>query len=96
MSYLPPTLDAKALASLLYRSETTIIRDVTRRPHTLPPFIRQGKKPIWITSVVVDWLLARLSEPIDIDPRSIFATQVAAPPAMPSLAEMMMSASKQS
>lgn len=96
MSCLPPTLDAKALAALLYRAESTIIRDVTRRPHTLPPFIRQGKKPIWITSVVVDWMLARLSEPIDIDPRSVFSSRAAAPPAMPPLAEMMMSATKQS
>lgn len=96
MSCLPPTLDAKGLAALLYRAESTILRDVSRRAETLPPFIRQGKKPIWITSVVVHWMLARSSEPIDVDPISIFSARVVATPAGAgqSLAQMMMSARK--
>lgn len=61
---LPITLDAKGLAVLLHKSELTILRDVTRNPENLPPFVKVGKKTIWFTQAVVDWLAGRSSEPI--------------------------------
>lgn len=97
----PPTLDAKGLAALLYKSEATILRDVTRSPGSLPPFIKVGKKTIWLTQVVFDWLAGKSSEPvtIKIEIGSSAASQSVGlknrPPAIPSLAEMMMSASAQ-
>ena len=62
MSTLPLTLDAKALARLLspiiYKSESTILRDVSRRPESLPPFEELGGvdgKKIYETQVVIDF-----------------------------------------
>lgn len=63
MNNLPPILDkialAKFLAPLLYRAESTILKDIDRRPETLPPpedFKYVGAKKLWITEKVVDWL----------------------------------------
>lgn len=94
----PPTLDAKGLAALLFKSETTILRDVTRSPENLPPFVKVGKNTIWITEVVWNWLAGKSSKPITIiiEIGSSTTSQKNCPPVMPSLAEMMMSASKQS
>lgn len=98
MSNLPCTLDAQGLAVLLHKSVSTILRDVTRNPKSLPPFIRVGKKAIWLTQVVFDWLAGKSSEPvtikIEIGSSAASAGQKNRPPMMPSLAEMMMSASK--
>lgn len=98
MSNLPCTLDAKGLAALLHKSESTILRDVTRSPGSLPPFIKVGKKTIWFTQVVFDWLSGKSSEPITIKIEiGSLVTSVGQKnrlPAMPSLAEMMMPASK--
>jgi hypothetical protein len=62
MSNPPLTLDAKALARLLspiiYKSENTILRDVSRRPESLPPFEElggPGGKKIFETQVVIDF-----------------------------------------
>lgn len=95
---LPCTLDAAGLAALLHKSESTILRDVTRNPKSLPPFIKVGKKTIWLTQVVFDWLSGKFSEPvtikIEIGSSAASVGQKNRLPAMPSLAEMMMSASK--
>ena len=52
---LPPTLDAAALAQLLPLGESTILRDVSHplRANNLPPFVRLGKKKIWLSPVVL-------------------------------------------
>ncbi|MHB1619835.1 MAG: hypothetical protein ACYCTY_07635 [Sulfuricella sp.] len=94
MSNLPDTLDAKALARLLYKSEKTILRDVSRRPETLPPFTRQGKKPIWITQVFFQWLVEGANAPIKIEIcfSTTLASQLNHPPVMLSIAESLMSA----
>lgn len=99
MSNLPCTLDAKGLAALLHKSESTILRDVSRSPGSLPPFIKAGKKTIWLTQVVFDWLSGKSSEQvtikIEIGSSTMVVGQKNRPPIMmPSLAEMMMSASK--
>lgn len=95
----PPTLDAKGLAALLYKSEKTILRDVTRSPENLPPFIKVGKGTIWSTEVVWNWLAGKSSKPItikiEISSSTTSTSQKNRPPPMPSLAEMLMSASKQ-
>lgn len=95
MSNLPYTLDAKGLAALLHKKELTILRDVTRNPGSLPPFIKVGKKTIWLTQVVFDWLAGKSSEPISIKIEIGSAASVGQknrPPMIPSIAEMMMSA----
>lgn len=92
----PPTLDAKGLAALLYRSEKTILRDVTRSPENFPPFVKVGKKTIWISEVVWNWLAGKSSKPItikiEIGSSITSASQKNRPPPMPPLAEMIMAA----
>ena len=53
---LPPTLDALGLSKLLYVSVNTVLRDINRRPHKLPPFRKVGNKAIWVTLEVFKWL----------------------------------------
>lgn len=53
---LPHTLDAEGIAKILYKSVKTILRDISRRPHKLPPFTKVGNKAIWVTSDVFQWL----------------------------------------
>ena len=53
------TIDAKALAALLHLSSATVRSDVSRRPWTLPPFIKVGTKTVWLLDTVIDWLKAR-------------------------------------
>jgi hypothetical protein len=50
------TLDAAGLAPIIKRKASTIKADVSRRPHTLPPFIRLGSRTIWLKSSVASWL----------------------------------------
>lgn len=93
----PPTLNAKGLAALLCKSEATILRNVTRSPENLPPFVKVGKNTIWITEVVWNWLAGKSSEPVTITIKIEIGSAASVgqknrPPAMPSLAEMMMSA----
>jgi len=63
LTTLPITLNARGLASLLApcidRSEVTILRDISRRPDSLPhPEKYGGAKKTWDTKVVLDWLPA--------------------------------------
>ena len=62
---LPPTLNARSLAKLLapllYKSESTILRDISRNPLSLPPPIRKsGKRKIWDTNEVLAWLFPNI------------------------------------
>lgn len=92
----PPTLDAKGLAALLCKSEATILRNVTRSPENLPPFVKVGKNTIWITEVVWNWLAGKSSKPItikiEIGSSITSVSQKNRPPPMPPLAEMIMAA----
>lgn len=98
MNKLPLTLDALGLAALLHKSEKTILRDVTRdkKHESQPPHIKAGKKPIWLTQVVIAWMEGRSSEPVTIkieigavpSPSPTFFS----PPPMRSIADDLMSA----
>lgn len=91
MMTLPITLDAKALSALLFKSESSILRDVSRNPKALPPFSKPGKKPIWLSQVVVDWIAGKSNLPvvikIEFQPP---ATGAATAPPRRSLAEDLM------
>lgn len=50
------TLDAAGLAPIVKRKASTIRVDVSRRPHTLPPFIRVGGRVFWLKTSVATWL----------------------------------------
>ena len=54
------TLDVQGLAALLRKSVQTVARDVSRRPHCLPPPCTPiGVKPVlWLTADVAGWLRA--------------------------------------
>ena len=66
--YLTSTyLTANDLALiLLVKKVSTILRDVSRDPSSLPPICRQGKKPVWLLLDVFKWLAERSSEPLEI------------------------------
>lgn len=53
------TLDARALARLLapllYLSESTILRDISRKPQSLPAPVQVGGRKIWVVEDVVDF-----------------------------------------
>lgn len=49
-------VDAVGLASLIGRKTSTIRADLSRRPWTLPPAIRVGKRTIWLVESVLAWL----------------------------------------
>lgn len=53
------TLDTAGLARLLHLSVATVRADISRRPWTLPPFIKLGTKTVWLHATVMDWLKAR-------------------------------------
>ncbi|HEY3326390.1 MAG TPA: hypothetical protein VGK14_04400 [Novimethylophilus sp.] len=68
---LKETLNFVELAELLSFSPETIRADITRRPWTLPPFIRVGMKTIWLRATVIDWLKAReqsATPPVKLEP----------------------------
>ncbi len=57
MSESDPMLDKFEVAELLGKSHKTIIVDVSRAPHRVPPFVRVGPKTIrWRLSTVLEWL----------------------------------------
>lgn len=112
MSNLPLTLDAKALARLLspliYQSEHTILRNVSRCPKSLLPFEEvggAGGKKIFETQQVIAFYppgigaairrtLDREWEKKEGKIEDISAAKARpAPPAMQSLAEILMPAS---
>lgn len=112
MSNLPLTLDTKALARLLspiiYKSESTLIRDVSRRPESLPPFEElggKGGKKIYETQQVIAFYppgigasirraLEREWEKKEGKIAEISAAKAKpAPPAIQSFAEILMPAS---
>lgn len=56
MNNLPPSLDTRGLASLLYKSLRTIHRYLKEKPEALPPGRQVGNKWVWDTDVVLKWL----------------------------------------
>ena len=63
-SSLPPTLGVEGLAALLHAAPQTVKNNASRAPEKLPPPIRTGgRRLIWITADVMDWLQARRDGP---------------------------------
>ncbi len=58
------TLDAAGLAPIIKRKASTIRVDVSRRPHTLPPFIRLGSRTLWLKTAVAIWLKEKQQEAV--------------------------------
>ena len=58
------TLDAAGLAPIIKRKASTIRADVSRRPHTLPPFIRLGSRTLWLKTEVANWLRKKQQEAV--------------------------------
>lgn len=81
-------LTATELARLLRRSPVSIKRDVSRRPGTLPPFVRPGKTPLWPLHVIETWLREHQCGDFPDDFR-FFVTGEASQGGMPSLAAML-------
>jgi predicted DNA-binding transcriptional regulator AlpA len=52
----PLTIDADGLSTLLGRRAATIRADLSRRPWTLPPAIKVGRRTLWLTETVLAWL----------------------------------------
>lgn len=100
MNHLPPTLDARGLAILLapilHKKTSTLLRDISRRPATLPPSEIRGGKKIWFVQVVQEWLAGGEHKQIVIvlDIKSSSASSVNLPPAIQSTAEMLMAIPK--
>ena len=72
--HLPLTLNLQALARLLspvlYKSEKTILRDVTRRPASLPPFTEiggKGGKKIFEVETVINFYPAGIRAAISLE-----------------------------
>lgn len=63
----PITITLKELAGLLHRSPATILSDLSRRPESLPKWIRTGRGRIWLFETVMDWLRSRQTQ-IDFEP----------------------------
>lgn len=66
------TLDDAALADMFYLALSTVQRNVSRSPSTLPPFVKIGKKIIWITQIAVSWNSdVELRTPVVLDLREL-------------------------
>jgi hypothetical protein len=58
------TLDAAGLAAILHCSIDTVVSNAHRAPGRLPPQVRTGgRRLIWLTADVMDWLEARRVDP---------------------------------
>ncbi|MDD4977684.1 MAG: hypothetical protein PHI29_03525 [Gallionella sp.] len=99
MNNFPYTLNAKALARLLslitYKTEKTILRDISRKPQSLPPHEICGGKKIWCTEVVLDWLPSTLRAFArhSLSEEYKETKQVRYPPPIPLLADMLLAGS---
>lgn len=75
-----PTLDAAGLALILHCSVDTVVSNAHRAPGRLPPRIRTGgRRLIWLTTDVMDWLEARRTGPAPAAPVAPVAVPAAAP-----------------
>ena len=73
-SALPLTLDCAGLAEMLLLAPSTVQKNVSRSPSSLPPSIKVGgkQKPIWITQISLAWNSdPNLSTPVILDLREL-------------------------
>jgi hypothetical protein len=69
---LHPTLSCDGLAALLNLAPSTIRKNVSHRPETLPPVVKIGKRRIWLTALTLAWLADEgLRKPVEIDIREL-------------------------
>lgn len=96
---LPFSLNTAQLALILDMKVSTLQRNVSRDPDSLPPFLPKKKGQVWITEVVIAWMEKRMSQPIIFKIELVASSVVSnssslahsAPPRMGSLAEDFMS-----
>lgn len=87
---LPPTLDVPGLAALLHASPETIAANASRAPHRLPPAIRTGgRRLIWLSEDVLQWLAAHRSGPAPQAPPAAPERPPRRRPGRPTKAESM-------
>lgn len=61
----PPVLNSEQLAVLLDRALSTVLGDVSRAPHKLPPWSSPpgSTRKVWLTTTVLSWLKANEMAP---------------------------------
>lgn len=102
MNNLPLTLDKRALARLLspiiYKCESTLIRDFDRSPDLFPQFERLGGKKIFETQKVIDFyppgIGAAIRRALERELKIVQAVNKPRPPVMGTLAEDLMAANR--
>lgn len=92
---LPFSLNAAQLAAILDMKVSTLQRNVSRDPDSLPPFVKKKKGQVWITEVVIGWMEKKMSRPVVIKVEFTAASNFVpsnspAVPRMGSLAEDLM------
>lgn len=77
---LPPVLNTAQLAALLDRAPSTVLGDVSRAPHKLPPWctLPGTQRKVWLTATVLSWLAG-----FERAPAAAPAAPVTAPMARP-------------
>lgn len=63
---LPPVLGADQLAALLDRAPSSVLADVSRAPHKLPPWcsLPGTQRKVWLTETVLSWLKSHQTSPV--------------------------------
>jgi hypothetical protein len=63
---LPPALGAEQLAALLDRAPSSVLADVSRAPHKLPPWcaLPGTQRKVWLTATVLSWLAKNEVAPV--------------------------------
>lgn len=63
---LPPVLNSEQLAVLLDRAPSTVLGDVSRAPHKLPPWcaLPGTQRKVWLTATVLAWLEQHQTTPV--------------------------------
>lgn len=79
---LPPVLCAEQLAALLDRAPSSVLADVSRAPHKLPPFcaLPGTHRKVWLTATVLSWLEEHQTTPVREPAVPTSAVPVAAKP----------------
>lgn len=78
---LPPVLNTVQLAALLDRAPSTVLGDVSRAPHKLPPWctLPGTQRKVWLTATVLSWLAGFEREPAAVPAAPATSTPMARP-----------------
>lgn len=79
---LPPVLNSEQLAVLLDRAPSTVLGDVSRAPHKLPPWcaLPGTQRKVWLTATVLSWLEQHQTTPVHESAVTTSAVPVASKP----------------